>query len=283
MTLAMAAAPPLPHLIISAAPSIRWPLRDLKRAMPPLHYLRPDEMTLLRTKVSPGDGPQTQWMNDVPGTIASLFGDNTNTVSDSSSQLRYDYTILSLSILLLGHGYTDECHSLVTPYSWPDEIHTSYGPVRYHTSDPGVVSTATYVHSLVHRKEGWNTGELGMVGWSNADYWGNAWRRPIVSQEELQKMWKEPIAEVQRAIRELVEDHSAGRDWCSENLELETETLWDPRALHRLCAQVTEESGANCEELTVFAEKAVEAELRALLHHCIGCAGHSISWMKEEA
>ena len=277
---AMAVAPQPPHPFLSSTASLRWPLRNPATSMPPMHYRRPEEMTDLRMKSateSTTQQAQNNWMNNVPETISTIF----NKDDTGFSQLQYDYTIPPLAILLLGHNYTDEAHSLVTPYSWPEEIYTSYGPVRYTTSDSGVVSVATYIHSLVHRKEGWNVGELGMVGWSNADYWGNAWRRPFMQHDDLQVYWKEPIAEIQTAIRNLTKDHPAGREWCSQHLpeilemESNSELSWDPRGLHGLCAQVTKDDGENVnEDLLVFAEKAVEAELRVLLAQCVRLAGY---------
>jgi len=240
-----------------------------------------EELVELRTK-STGAGATptaegTQWMNNVPGTISSLFKSS----DDQLPQIQYDYTILSLSVCLLGHGYVDEAHALVTPYSWPEEIYTSYGPVRYSNSDAGVVSVATYIHSLVHRREGWNIGELGMIGWANADYWGASWSRPYLQQADLQKQWKGPIAGVQSAIYDLATKNAAGMDWLTQNLpelanenESNRELSWDPRALHRLCAQATKDDGETAsDDLIDFAEKAVEAELHAILNHCVTLAG----------
>jgi hypothetical protein len=85
----------------------------------------------------------------------------------------FEVRILHMSILLLGHGYTDECHNLVTPLSWRDDIHFASGPSIYDQVSPAVKSFATYTHSLVHRKEAFYVGEFGMVGFQNANFWSN--------------------------------------------------------------------------------------------------------------
>jgi hypothetical protein len=77
-------------------------------------------------------------MTDVPGTIDTLFNNK------DISPIQYDYGILALSIILLGNQYTDEAHSLITPYSWPEEIHTSFGPVKYSTADAGVFAVLLF-------------------------------------------------------------------------------------------------------------------------------------------
>mmetsp|Transcript_12424 Transcript_12424/g.26439 ORF Transcript_12424/g.26439 Transcript_12424/m.26439 type:complete len:142 (+) Transcript_12424:552-977(+) len=122
-----------------------------------------------------------------------------------------------------------------------------------------------------------------MVGWSNADYWGNAWSRPYMQQEKLQTIWSDTIMGIQDAIRNLAQEYPVGKEWCDQHLpELAKNTevnsasiAWDPRALHRLCAQVTRDGDDADDNLVAFAEKAVEAELQFLLSHCMGLAGYS--------
>mmetsp|Transcript_23125 Transcript_23125/g.39533 ORF Transcript_23125/g.39533 Transcript_23125/m.39533 type:complete len:95 (+) Transcript_23125:24-308(+) len=61
-----------------------------------------------------------------------------------------------------------------------------------------------------------------------------------------------------------------------KNTEVNSASIaWDPRALHRLCAQVTRDGDDADDNLVAFAEKAVEAELQFLLSHCMGLAGYS--------
>lgn len=214
-----------------------------------------------------------EWMNNVPQAIDTYC-------NEEMSPIQYDYGILSLAILLLGHQYTDEAHNLITPYSWPEEIHTSYGPVKYPTADEGVVSMATYIHSLVHRREGWNVGELGMVGWSNADYWGSAWARPFQSSEILRELWRGVMIEIQPSILQLAK-YPSPEQWCRVNLpELflsvdEFVDAWDPRALHRLCALVTKDGNSDS-ELMQFAQEACKVEMHALLMLCLEKAGYTL-------
>ena len=290
MTISSSSNPknPLSSIIKSSIPSMAWPLRSPIESMPPLYYLTMDEMSKIRKKSSISTSVNSEWMNDVHATITNKFSSG-----GDISQTQYDYTILSLSLLLLAHGHTDECHNLITPYSWPDHIHTSYGPVRYSDTDAGVVNVASYIHSLVHRKEGWNVGELGMVGWQNADYWGNVWARSIkgddAKSDELREVWRRTTREMQASILELTKHSPSGASWCHEyipELFMEEDSfvdLWDPRGLHRLCAHVTKNNGAGSnDELVQFAEEAVKAEINALLQFCLDNAGYDLPSLKEE-
>jgi len=61
-----------------------------------------------------------------------------------------DYARIAVGLLLLGGGATDECHSLVLPLSWDEDMHIGWGPAR--TSQAKM--EASYAHALVHRREG---------------------------------------------------------------------------------------------------------------------------------
>ena len=50
---------------------------------------------------------------------------------------------------------------------------------------------------------------------------------------------------------------------------------WESRALHELCAQVSQESSDA--DLRAFAETVCEVELRVLLRHCLEGAGYECS------
>ena len=265
---------PLPSLLMPSISTMNWSLQTpLSESMPPLHYLNMQEMAQLRQEMTTSTH---KWMENVPQTIDSLFKSNSE-----MSPIQYDYAILSLSLLLLGNNCTDEAHNLVTPYSWPEEIHTSYGPVRYSTADAGVVNVASYIHSLVHRKEGWNVGEFGMIGWSNADYWGRAWARPFRSKDELHGLWRKPLIGIQHSMLILAKSSPDSEIWCKENIpelflsENVFVDTWDPRGLHRLCAQVTKEGDADNTNLLEFAERACTAEMNALLFFCLEKAGYA--------
>ena len=67
---------------------------------------------------------------------------------DDDDERKY-FGWISLALICLGHGWTDECHNLVTPLSYPDDISFAHGPSRYATAGPIVRTYATYVHSLV--------------------------------------------------------------------------------------------------------------------------------------
>ena len=79
---------------------------------------------------------------NVGDTAAQLFG------SEVDDNVLY-HGWIALALILLGHGWTDECHNLCTPLSWPDDIHFAHGPSLYATVHPEVQTLATYVHSLV--------------------------------------------------------------------------------------------------------------------------------------
>lgn len=265
---------PLPSVLSHSISTTDWTLtRPLSQSMPPLNYMNMQEMSSLR-KRDACINPANEWMADVPRAIDTFFNNN------GMSPVQYDYGILALSIILLGNQYTDEAHNLITPYSWPEEIHTSFGPVKYSTADAGVVSVATYIHSMVHRREGWNIGELGMVGWDNANYWGGAWSRPFRSSDALRELWKEPLYEIQQSMLELTSSGSV-KKWCEENLpELfmnknDFVDLWDPRGLHRLCAHVTKDDCVN-NDLLEFSQETCRIEMNALLSLCVDKAGYAL-------
>jgi hypothetical protein len=99
---------------------------------------------------------ELQVVQDIPGTIEQLFprrlgipAAGGNDDQDDDDQ-RYYFGLISMALILLGHGYTDECHNLITPLSWPDDIHFAYGPSVYTQVSPAVRSYATYVHCLVY-------------------------------------------------------------------------------------------------------------------------------------
>jgi len=54
-----------------------------------------------------------------------------------------------VGLLLLGGGATDECHSLVLPLSWDEDMHIGWGPAR--TSQAKM--EASYAHALVLLKD----------------------------------------------------------------------------------------------------------------------------------
>lgn len=206
---------------------------------------------------SPIDGV----LSDIAGTVASL------TPPEPTSDQQQN-AALSVALLLLGHGYTDECHDLVTPLSWGDDTHFGGPSLRSSASAP-VISSASYVHSLVHRREAHNVGEYGMSGFSNANYWSSA----AHSSSGAATL---PYGEMRRAILEASEQFGQkAREWCQERIVQEggdDTDYWESRALHELCAQVSHD-GAD-EKSREFAETACALELKVLLRHCLEGAGY---------
>ena len=72
-----------------------------------------------------------------------------------------------LGLVYMMVGGVDEAHDLVLPYSWPCD--TIWGGPAVLGSP--ALGNATHCHALVHRMEGEHPGELGMMGWDNANFW----------------------------------------------------------------------------------------------------------------
>jgi hypothetical protein len=132
----------LPPSLANAAASIQWPLGP--EATPPL-YLTSLENLRDTIRATDERASRFDFLQDLPATIEELFP----TTSSSSSPEERHFGLISLALILLGNGWTDECHNLVTPLSWPDDIHFAYGPSVYSQVSPEARSYATYVHSLV--------------------------------------------------------------------------------------------------------------------------------------
>jgi hypothetical protein len=171
--------------------------------------------------------------------------------------------------VLLGNGFADEAHSLVTPLSWPTKLPHGYGePV---TASPSAEALASHTHALVHRREAFNVGEYGQDGFKNSDFWiSNAFR----------SVWADslPLKRTAKAILEIAKGNPAAEAWCHENsVTDETAALgdWDPRTLNELCRRVMRED-EDAAQLRGFAERAAEMELRVLLSHTLKCAGYEL-------
>jgi len=208
-------------------------------------------------------------VSDVPKAISSL-------TAPSATLDQKQHALISVGLILLGHGYADDCHDIVTPLSWSDDTHFGYGPSVYSTAPPSVVSAASYAHSLVHRREAFNSGEYGMTGYSNANYWSSASNRSRGADTI-------PYGDMRRAILAASKGNSAAEAWCQERIVeegKEDDTYWESRALHELAAQVSRPRGGNegadaaAAELKLFAETACELELKVLLKHCLKGAGY---------
>lgn len=211
---------------------------------------------------------------DVLATIAKLRTKDHENLNCENEYL----SRIATALILLGHGYTDECHDLVSSLSWPNELPFAYGPPIDVQSEE-ILTLASYVHGLVHRKEGPNSSEFGMTGFTNADYWaGTALRSPI-GAEAL------PLREIRHCI--LVQANNLDANaWCSKNIESDPDAFpaWDPRLLNELCAMIatfpTTETDPQQQQRNVhlqdFASRAALVEIQVLLFHTLRLMGYHV-------
>ena len=121
---------------------MHWSLDDC----PPLYFQSLQEMKNVRAQSSSSSSSLDFLVHENVGDVAAqLFG----TVDDEDDDDSLYFGWIALALILLGNGWTDECHNLITPLSWPDDIHFAHGPSLYETVSPDVQTLATYVHSLV--------------------------------------------------------------------------------------------------------------------------------------
>ena len=118
---------------------MRWPLGQESTPPPPLYF---ESLETLKSRRS-DETAKFDFMKDIAGTIETLFPHG-----ETDSDQRH-FGLISVALILLGHGLTDECHNLITPLSWPDDIHFAYGPSVYSQVSPSAKSFASYVHCLV--------------------------------------------------------------------------------------------------------------------------------------
>mmetsp|Transcript_24332 Transcript_24332/g.36426 ORF Transcript_24332/g.36426 Transcript_24332/m.36426 type:complete len:153 (-) Transcript_24332:116-574(-) len=141
-----------------------------------------------------------------------------------------------------------------------------YGPV---ISNSPAEAEASYAHSLVHRLEGPHVGEFGMVGWSNANFWSRA-------ASSRDRGYELPLNDIRREVHTLAKLH--GEDalaWFDDHMgsTCTDGAIWEPRALHQLCAEVV--AGRNA-HLKQFAQSAAEKEVQVLATHCLERAGFDV-------
>lgn len=262
---------PLP--ISTAIASIQWKLSNPSSPM----YYEPIESlkTLRHTKdIPPVLGPIIyrgiyETIDDL--TLSAVDGDDNN-----FSYKKYNL-MLALGLILLGNGYIDEAHDLITPLSWSEDTYFG-GPTMVPQAEVSVVAIASYAHSLLHRREGYAMGEFGMIGYHNAKYWSNA---ALSASQKLEKdsSFVYPSRKLKEEILRLSHQYGSEAElWCREHIgnigeEVHENHSWDPRVLHDLAAKV---SKGDCvsQELLRFAESTCEIELRLLLEYCLECAGY---------
>jgi hypothetical protein len=251
---------------------IRFPLHA--SSSPPLHFLPLQELTTIRSSQKSTSPAVIDELVATPGALSKVVTDlNIDQDTGPLGQI-------ALAIMLLGYGYTDECHNLITPLSWPDDIHFAAGPSVYHQTSTDARALATYTHCLVHRREAFNIGEFGMVGFANANFWSNA-----VQQSADASPSALPHAAWHAHVMELASqpDYSscpAIQNWCqSHGFDTGGDTsFFESRAIHELCATVlrAEESGIkkpDHELLKAFAEQVTASEIRILMDKALERAG----------
>ncbi|KAI2514035.1 hypothetical protein MHU86_419 [Fragilaria crotonensis] len=245
-----AAGSGLPPVLASAIPSIRWHLGAL--SSPPLHYESLESLKALR------ESPGLALLHDLPSAIDSLF-----TSSDADKR---HFGIVATALILIGNGFTDECHNIITPLSWPDDIHFAHGPSVYADVSAEARAYASYVHCLVHRREAFNVGEFGMMGFANANYWSRA----VSKSSGVNLLPYERLVSEVRALAAL--SSVEAQDWVT--LHVPDDLFLESRAVHELCANVLREATP----LREFAERVAETEVRVLLAHALQKAGYDVSF-----
>lgn len=266
---------PLPSSVGLAISEMQMPLS--LESYVPLYYKSLPEMALIRA-----DAPQadiSDLVRNVVGTIATLAGTRSATEgAGEPEQIEY-WARCATALMLLGHGATDEAHDLVSPLSWPNELPFAYGPPV--AVPEQVLTLASYVHALVHRREGPNPSEFGMTGFVNADYWAGSALRSPEGAEAL------PLEEIRTAILHLATARQASpqvQEWVQTHLAAEELAfpVWDPRVLNELCAnlqaaQTNTAASTDTTAIQEFAEQAVLAEIKILLKHALQTIGYYVT------
>jgi hypothetical protein len=252
----------LPSVFASAIPTIEWPLGP--NSSPLLHLVSLEELKGLRKPK--GGSPLDELVANVPEAVENWFP-----LDDGDSERRH-FGLISTALLLIGHGYTDECHNLVTPLSWPNDIYFAYGPSQYSQVSPAARAYATYTHCLVHRREAFNMGEFGMMGFANGNFWSNA----VKASPGVDTL---PHQELHASVQELTQEFGGNiqvQEWCQDHefVPGKDDSFFESRALHQLCATCLRDPSNT--ELKSFAEKVVASEVRILLLHALRRAGYGM-------
>jgi hypothetical protein len=169
--------------------------------------------------------------------------------------------ILSLALILLGNGFADEAHDLITSLSWNEDTYFG-GPSLVQTVNNDITARASYIHMLLHRWEGFAMGEYSMIGYQNSNYW---WQATMSRQTS-----SLPLNDIRNSVIEISQNYGIEvEEWCAEYISKH----WDARVLSQLCATVSKDESSS--SLRSFAEKASELELRVLLKSCLDQAGYN--------
>ena len=278
----------LPPKFSSLIPTIHWPSYNennggvvssfrLPMSYQPLSQLvewrRKDESMLRHNE------------NDLSSVILDIPQSVEEITSCLQSNEEEHYGILSLACILLGHGFADEAHDLVTPLSWPEDTYFGYvakPSSTYHSTSVDVITFASYIHSLIHRYEGFEIGEYGMMGYANSKYWMNSALSSSANQLH------ELLHDIQHSIGLHVEKHHGTnkdiQNWYQDNIVASTDMNWDPKVLIQLCQNVQKKAlllntnqNKDAESimlLSQFSKECCEIELRQLLKHCLKHSGY---------
>ena len=237
----------LPKYLSPAIASIHW---NLQNSQNPMYY---EPLSSLRNLRKPESIPSSiKPIIELSKTIEDLTLD----VPNSKENI-----ILSLALILLGNGFADEGHDLITPLSWNEDTYFG-GPTLVHTVNNDTIARASYVHMLLHRWEGFAMGEYSMIGYQNSNYW---WQATMSRQTS-----SLPLDDIRNNVIEISQNYGIeAEDWCKEYISRH----WDARVLSQLCATVSKDESSS--SLRSFAEKASELELRVLLKSCLDQAGYN--------
>jgi len=253
-----------PPVLSSTFPSIQWPLAS--SLSPPMQYRPLEAMKEFRLAAAAKGAksvrldPTHNLVSRLPETIDTLFGKENGD--------RKCFGIISTALVMLGNGFADEAHDLVLPLSWPEDLHIGFGPPTYSSISPLAQSYATYVHCLVHRREGDHVGEFGMTGWSNANFWSRAVDRSPAFSELPHREW---IDQFHRLV-DKYQSHETIRHWGERHGLMEPNAVvYNSRAGHELCSRAMKD-GSDA-TLKTFAEEVAETEARVLLGHALEKAG----------
>jgi hypothetical protein len=191
----------------------------------------------------------------------------------------------------------------VTRLSWHEATHFA-GPPVVPKVPSRVEAVATYAHSLLHRWEGSNVGELNMPGYSNAPYWGRAslsrsyddalraaFRRIrqamglMLSDFHPSDDGSRSLATEQRRLSDAAKEcgHEWFRDWIVKDMQ--DESGWEPRPLTDLCRHMEQKNKLgstmpqqypnwNSGALAEFCAWACRLECLVLMDHCWNEAGY---------
>ena len=169
-----------------------------------------------------------------------------------------DHARVAVGLLLLGLAAADESHAVITPLSWEEGTQFGGPPML----GSAAAAEASYAHALVHRHEAWHVGEFG-TGWHNSAFWFGL---TAAKQSADVAAVHQACAAAARARATTASPEASA--WVAEALA----DGWAPRMLNGLCAQAVR--GELSEPLAAFASWMAEMELRALMDHCLRCAGY---------